>query len=175
MKKNVLVLFLASLCFLQGSAFCQTSKIDRENLERIALMEENALVLDDEECCFHLAEHYYFDDKCYRKAMYWAFKGAEKGSAKCMLLLREAYGAGFGVVQNTEECLKWLVLAAAIGNEEAQKEVSILERPNYKTLSLLPDADARSIIKDHEVQWKEVKKRAKAWMDSHQSLFLSKD
>jgi len=175
MNKSLCVQFAVLLLCFQGQVFCNERKLNEDQLDRIALMEENALVLDNKESCFHLAEHYYFDDKCYRKAMYWAFKGAEKGSAECMLLLRKAYGAGFGVVQDTEECLKWLVLAAAIGNEEAQKEVSILERPNYQTLSLLPDADARSIIKDNEVLWKEVRKRAKAWMDSHQSLFLSKD
>lgn len=175
MKKNVFLWFLAAICFFQGQVFCIESKIDKDRLETIALIEENAILLGCAESFFYLAEHYYFEEKCYRKAMYWAFKGAEKGSSECMLLLRKAYGAGFGVVQDTEECLKWLMIAAAIGNEEAQNEVRTLEFPNYETLSLLPDADARSIIKDHEVRWKEVKKRAKGWMDTHQNLFLSRD
>lgn len=175
MKKNVFLLFLASFCVFQGHGFCAESRVDNYLLEATALIEESATVLGCNESCLHLAKHYYFDEKCYRKAMYWALKGAENGSSECMLLLRVAYGNGFGVIQDTEECLKWLVLAAAIGNEEAQKEVGTLERPNYELISLLPDADCRSLIKEHELQWKEVRKRAKAWVDSHPSLFLSKD
>lgn len=172
MKMKLFSLFLSFMCFLNMEAFCDNCKLD-ESQERIALIEENALAIGDETLYFYLAKHYYFDAKCYKKAMYWAFGGAEKGSSDCMLLLRKAYGEGFGVIQDTEDCLKWLVLAAAIGNEEAQKEVRTLEYPNYKLISLLPDSEARSLIREHEVQWKEVKKRAKAWADAHQSLFFS--
>jgi TPR repeat protein len=162
------------LCF-QGTGFCNANRLEEYLSESTALIEENALVLGCDESCFHLAKHYYFDEKCYRKAMYWAFKGAEQGSSECMLLLRKAYGAGCGVVQDTEECLKWLVIAAAIGNEEAQQEVRTLERLNYTLLSTLPDADARASIREHELKWKEVRKRAKAWVDAHQNLFNSQD
>lgn len=171
MKNNVFSLFLVTLCFFHGQALCEES-IGKDQLERIDIIEKNADNLDVK-WHFELAKHYYFKDKCYRKAMFWALKGAENGSSECMLLLRVAYGHGLGVIQDTEECLKWLVLAATIGNEEAQKEVKNLESQNYKIISHLPDAEFRSLIREHELQWKEVRKMAKAWADAHQSLFFS--
>lgn len=47
--------------------------------------------------------------------MYWALEGSELGS-DCMLILRQAYADGCGVIQDTEKCMKWLILASTLGN-----------------------------------------------------------
>ena len=147
--------------------------LDEIGAAQIAVIEENALLLGDIECYLYLAKHYYFRESCYRKAMYWAFGGAEKGSSDCMLLLRQAYGEGLGLIQDTEECLKWLVLAGAIGNKEAKKEIREIEFIAHHLTEHTSEAEFLSIIKNQENTWKEARKRAKAWFDTHQSLFLS--
>ena len=61
--------------------------------------------------------NYYLTKKDYKKSMYWAFNGAERGSSDCMVLLSNAYRKGVGLVQDYEEGFKWTYLAAATGNE----------------------------------------------------------
>ncbi|MGK5594694.1 MAG: hypothetical protein ACSNEK_04970 [Parachlamydiaceae bacterium] len=59
-----------------------------------------------------LAGYYYYLKKDNKKSMFWSFKGAEKGSSFCMLLLSDAYRLGEGVVQDLEEGIKWMYLGA---------------------------------------------------------------
>lgn len=174
MNKYLLTQVFGFLLCFQGTGFCNTSKLDEYLSESIALIEENAIVLGSEDCYDHLANHYYFDQKCYRKGMYWALKGSEQGCSDCMLLLRNAYAEGLGVIPDTAESLKWLMLAAAIGNLEAQKDVKRLEFPSF-SYSTLSNNEIKLISKEHEARWNKAKKRANTWMEEHQSLFISKN
>ncbi len=121
-----------------------------------------------EEDYYNSARYHFFETKCYRKAMYYAMTGANLGSSDCMLLLRKAYGSGLGVVQDTVECVKWLFLASALGNEEARAEVKKLECLHIKLIPVDYKAVQSSMI-----TWEEARKNAKKWMDEHPELFFS--
>jgi hypothetical protein len=128
----------------------------------------------DKDSSFKLSR-YYYNSKCYRKAMYWSLRGAEQGSSKCMLLLRHAYGNGHGVIQDTEECLKWLFLAAAIGDVGAQEEIVKLESTRFQAACLVPESHVESFLEEQRVKWDDAQRRARDWMNNHIHLFFNKN
>lgn len=115
-----------------------------------------------------LACHFFYKKKSYRQALFWSIKGAEGGSSQCMMLLRRAYGSGYGVIIDTEESLKWLFLAAAMGNSEAQQEAKKLESLGIVVLKVCPDA-----YDEHKKRLEQGRYQAKEWMNSHQDLFFN--
>jgi TPR repeat protein len=152
------VLFLALLVFTP----C-ISKGDTIEASEIECLNENK-----GDSCFRLAHYNYYKTKYYRKAMHWALNGANLGSTKCMLLLRKAYGEGLGVVQDTNECLKWLFLAAALGDTEAQANIKKLEALHFTLLQIEPELTKNSIQRCDEA-----KLLAKQWMINHSDLFFN--
>lgn len=102
---------------------------------------------------------YYALKKDTKKSLYWSFKAAEHGSSFCMHLLAISYRTGDGVVQDLEEGIKWVYLAAAAGSEVCRQWV------NQHSSDLLHEGIAPIL--------KEAQKRAKNWMESHQELFFS--
>ena len=74
-----------------------------------------------------------------------------------MSILSYAYAKGLGVVQNEDECFKWLYLAAAAGDEESIKNLNDLN--NQFGLS--------------EKTMQQGKKSAQAWMKKHPQVFFN--
>jgi TPR repeat protein len=68
-----------------------------------------------------LAVYYIFDTTEYAKGYYWALKGAHRGNAKSMRLLAHCYAEGKGIPQNDHQGGKWIVLAAAFGDDTAKR------------------------------------------------------
>ncbi len=106
---------------------------------------------------FTMLTKYYIEESDMAKALYWALLGAENGCGFCMTVLRHAYAAGDGVVQDTHEAIKWAYLAAA-KDEEARKfmeEFSKKHNGEHSTNLLF-----------------EGRKRAQEWMNSHPKAFF---
>lgn len=101
---------------------------------------------------------YYFDKWDYKKALYYALKGAEKGSISCMRLLTTAYDEGKGVIRDQVESLKWIYLASAIGSPQAKDTVANLEKLNSES--------SKNMVRD-------ARDRAIAWMNAHPEAFIS--
>lgn len=112
---------------------------------------------------YTILAHYFLYKKDLKKGMYWAFKGAENGSEKCMLLLSGAYLSGEGLVQDCAEGIKWTYLSAAAGEEKCKQWIkefggaSGMANPHLAPLLI------------------EGKKRAIEWMNKHPELFISAD
>lgn len=112
-------------------------------------------------CCMVLSLFYHENNKNdVKKYLYWALKGAEKGSPNCMLLLCDAYKSGSGVVQDLEESLKWKFLAAAAGDEDSSKWVN---------------GDGRKLMsyKKTASMMTEGQRRAMVWAEAHKDAFFS--
>lgn len=122
------------------------------------------------EHCTTLAHYHFEESKCYRKAMYWALKGAQNGSSDCMLMLRKAYGHGVGVIAETEESLKWLLLAAAIGNKQANDDIARLQTVQ---LTLLTVPNSEEVFKESRERWEEAGVRARNWVECHPKIFIN--
>lgn len=105
---------------------------------------------------------YYNEREEYPKSLYWASSGAEKGSNYCMSILRRAYANGLGVVEDQVEALKWMYLAAALGDTGAKKILDELnglnEKRSHSSSAYLPQEEGR--------------KRAQEWQRKHFDLFL---
>lgn len=96
-----------------------------------------------------LAKHNYYETKDTKKGLYWAFKGAKEGSAECMVILFDAYAKGNGVVQDIDESIKWLFLAAAAGDKASIEKF----KNAYKggcSLELLQEGRKRAVRWQHE-------------------------
>ena len=136
-----------------------------KGLENLAfLFKEN--VFNDSHIPTALAGYYYYQKNDYKKALYWAFSGAEKGSSDCMLILSNAYRGGNGVVQDFEEGFKWTYLGAATGDEWCKKWI---KKSNEACLNN-PYASEH-----HSPMVKEAKKRANQWMQEHPEVFISSE
>ncbi len=62
------------------------------------------------------------------EAVRWYRKAADQGYAAAQFILGLMYSHGEGVVKDEIEGYKWHLLAGAQGNEEAKKNISIIER-----------------------------------------------
>ena len=62
------------------------------------------------------------------EAVRWYRKAADQGYAAAQFILGLMYSDGEGVVKDEIEGYKWHLLAGAQGNEEAKKNISIIER-----------------------------------------------
>lgn len=99
--------------------------------------------------------NYYLAKYEYKEAIFWAFKGAESGSASCMHLLGQAYVSGDqGVVQDFEEGLKWIYLGAALGEKSCKKWVNegigyLFTDKNFKKMILAAQKNSTSWMKEH--------------------------
>ena len=103
-----------------------------------------------------LAIYYFSEKKEFKKGLYWLNKCAPQGSSRGMYILSYAYMHGLGVVQDEDECFKWLYLAAAAGDEEAIKNLKALH--NQFGLS--------------ERSMQQGKRNAQAWVKEHPEVFL---
>ena len=103
---------------------------------------------------------YFCEKRDLKKAMYWAFKGAENGSSFCMSFLSAAYRSGEGVVQDLEEGIKWMYLGAAAGDAGCKQWVQ------KNGILFLTDENFAPIMR-------EAKKRANQWMQDHPDIFIS--
>ncbi|MGL4347943.1 MAG: hypothetical protein ACRCSV_00590 [Chlamydiales bacterium] len=128
----------------------------------IAILSEIALSEETDLICSETLAGYFYEKQEYKKAIYWAFYGAENGSAVCMTLLSDSHIRGIGVVQNFEEGLKWTYLAAAKGDKISQKWV---KKYGIKAVT---DKDLAPILND-------AKLRANKWMLDHSDIFISID
>ncbi len=92
-------------------------------------IQAKSFVSDDED--FLMAERYFHGTDGVQKneaeAIILYRKAAERGIAPAQLMLGVAYVAGRGVAPHLPEAKKWLALAAAQGNEEAKKGLSVVE------------------------------------------------
>lgn len=104
--------------------------------------------------------NYHYQKKDYKKAMYWAFKGAENGSPECMQFLSNAYRSGDGLVQDVVEGIKWTYLAAAAGDSWCRQWVK------KNGISGLINEYMAPILR-------EAQKRASQWMNEHPEVFVS--
>jgi len=102
---------------------------------------------------------YYVEKKDQPKALYWAYKGAERGSGYCMSVLRCAYARGEGVIQDQVESSKWAHLAAAKGRENEQKLIK-----NITEMATTNEYAEAFIQKGRE--------KAKEWMEKHPEAFF---
>ncbi len=138
--------------------------------EKVLLIEEGIQYLQEQtdqkepvKTSSTILAHYYFSEKDYKKAMYWAFKGAESGSASCMYLLGRAHISGDeGVVQDFEEALKWIYLASALGDKSCKHWI---------------DEGVHFLFKDNNFKKTvlEAQKRSSMWMKEHSDFFASLD
>lgn len=104
---------------------------------------------------------YYFIEHDYRKSLYWALKSAEQGSSAGMEILACAYANGKGVLEDSEESIKWFILGEAVGGEQA-KRFLVRIRTEYK------DFDTWDFVKQGKL-------KAKEWMEKHPEAFFSPD
>lgn len=103
---------------------------------------------------------FYFIEKEYKKALYWANSSAKLGSSKGMAILAMAYWEGEGVVQDYDESFKWLFLASAAGDEVSIKR---LER-------------VKKIEGFESNEWVQTgKKKAQEWARDNPKAFFSPD
>ena len=61
------------------------------------------------------------------KAVTWWYAAAEQGDADAQYNLGVCYDDGKGVAKNKQEAAKWYRMAAANGNEDAEKALKWLE------------------------------------------------
>jgi TPR repeat protein len=61
------------------------------------------------------------------EAVKWYRKAADQEDAKAQTLLGLMYETGLGVPKDKTEAYKWYLLAGAQGNEQAKKNISIIE------------------------------------------------
>lgn len=73
-----------------------------------------------------------------------------------MNILWNAYGLGNGVLEDLEECGKWLYVSAAIGCEEAKERIVELEKDGQDSELL-----------------KKIRIKAKEWQEAHLEAFFS--
>lgn len=106
--------------------------------------------------------NYYLEKKDYKKAMYWAFKGAENGCPQCMMILSNAYRSGVGLVQDFIEGVKWIYLGAAVG------EKSCLNWLNENISTGMTNSYIAPVLIEGQ-------KRASQWMSEHPEIFISLD
>jgi len=99
--------------------------------------------------------HFYFKNDT-KKGLYWAYKGAEKGEGCAMHVLACAYISGDGVIQDTIEAFKWILLAAACGDEGAKEKFNGLNK-KYTNSECLKSAKAK----------------AREWQEAHPDAFFS--
>lgn len=95
--------------------------------------------------------HYYFTQD-YRKALFWAHEAAESGRSRSMCILFKAYATGTGSTVDCNEAAKWLILAVAMGDQQAKDALTELEE-------------------EAPASCREGTKRANAWIQTHQNLF----
>lgn len=127
----------------------------------LSIIAKDADLKDFEKACpAVLSSYYYNDKKDYKKAMYWAFRGAEKGSPECMSILTKAYSSGNGMVQDFAEAIKWKYLGAAVGGVECKQWVK---------------ENGTSGITNEYVShfFLEGQKRANQWTLNHPEIFIS--
>lgn len=112
----------------------------------------------DGHLCFQglLAGYYYNSQKNYKKALYWAQIASEAGDMDGMTILAAAYAKGNGIIEDMSEAMKWYLLAAAMGKDDAKQKLPTLR-------SLCPE------------EYLEGEKRAKLWIQSHHQLFFNPD
>lgn len=137
------------LLFFQKGLKTITDKFETEEPNEISCVLAEQLV------------RYYSMKKNNKKSLFWAFKGAEKGSSFCMRILSDAFRQGTGVVQDLEEGCKWIYLSAAAGDELCKQWL----KENHKCLFYKKTAPIL----------KEAKRRANQWMKEHSDLFISAD
>jgi hypothetical protein len=102
----------------------------------------------------NILSKYYFYNNEFRKALYYAEKGAELGSYRCMEVLRHCYANGKGVVQDYDEAVKWTILSKTLGSEDSKE---ILEGC------------------EETISYKNGLKLAREWMKEHKSVFIGND
>lgn len=169
MKIKILLLATIIVLLFQNQIFC--------NSEKDVLIESLFEKASDGDIgsCEALAKYYYYQEKYYKKAMYWTFKGVEMGSSECMYILRHAYGRGLGVIDDVEEGLKWLLLASSLGHKEACQELKkIAEVPLFIAVAV-PEKDIDKVSEKWEKNLEEARERAREWRKSHQNLFIGLD
>lgn len=81
-----------------------------------------------------------------RTAVQWYQKAAEQGHASAQLLLGFNYLLGDGVVKNQRTAYFWFLLASANGNEDAKKEIEIVEQ------ELTPEQ--KQVAQDDAARWR---------------------
>lgn len=104
-----------------------------------------------------LAIYYYSEKKEFKKGLFWLNSCAVQGSARGMYILSYAYANGLGVVQDEDECFKWLFLAAAAGDEEAIESLDALHNQ----------------FGFYEKTMQQGKKNAQTWMKKHPEIFFN--
>jgi hypothetical protein len=128
----------------------------------LSIIEANADIKCYEQLNPIILSSYYRDKEDYKKAMYWAFRGAEKGSSSCMLILANTYKSGNGLVQDVSEAIKWTYLGAAAGDAGCKQWIE-----NNGISGLSNQYVAPFLI--------EGQKRANQWMKEHPDVFISAD
>ncbi len=100
---------------------------------------------------------YYQDKKSYPQILYWLHSAAEDGASDAMRVLARHYGLGLGVPIDMAEMHKWMALAQAKGDKQANLVMDVM-------------------IKNKEIstsaEFLEGLKRAKDWKQQHVSLFI---
>lgn len=142
-----------------------TSTLSKEDKELciiigLSIIESNAELDEYKKLNPTILSNYYNYKKEFKKAMYWAFKGAENGSPDCMLLLSNAYRSGNGLVQDVAEGVKWTYLGAAAGDAWCKQWIK-----DNGISGLMNEYMAPIIL--------EGQKRANQWMREHSEVFIS--
>jgi len=111
-----------------------------------------------------LAKFYYggHADQNISKGLNWAYKAAEHGESKGMLILTHAYAEGTGVPQDLEESIKWLLLTRRTGDPTAKWIIETIER--YKS--------SQDYKRFCEIKQQAFKK-AETWAKEHPDAFFA--
>ncbi len=108
--------------------------------------------------------NYYSYKQDHKQAMFWAFKGAESGSASCMHILGKAYMSGTqGLVQDFEEGLKWVYLGSALGDKACEKWIK-----EGVSSYLFKDKSFKGMVL-------EAQKKSSSWMKEHSEFFATSE
>lgn len=140
---------------------------ERESLIKKGMANMKEMALDDSYdfsvrgcACDVLARLHYLRDEM-KQALYWAPKGVEHGSVLCMVLLRDAYLQGNGVIPDLEEGIKWCLLAAAAGHEDSRNRTK-----DYSKDLASSTGEVSRILR-------EAKRRAVEWTKAHPNVFVA--
>ncbi|WP_068469942.1 tetratricopeptide repeat protein [Candidatus Protochlamydia phocaeensis] len=145
-----------------GGQEAYDASLQRYNAEKESAFQKGLKICEEmakKGSCIHQERLaiFYYNDKKFKKSLYWANKSAEQGSYNGMAILGAAYVQGNGVIEDPIEGCMWFFLAAAAGHEEIKKSLD----------------EYNSNKKDPEFM--ECIKRARNWMKEHPHIFFNPD
>lgn len=101
---------------------------------------------------------YFFKNQDYRRAFYWAEKGAELGCECCCNRIRFFYAKGYGCVKDVERAVIFAFIGASLGDEVCVKLIKLTEEQTDP-----------QILQNIE----NARRKAVEWVEEHRDTFYA--